>query len=161
MKQHLGSTSHVWICPFIINSLRIILSDVSHWAWNHRHVEQHLELLPSRICSFRSEGRSTLYFLLQQTWQFQFPYHKLSVPEKQCPVRPPFSLISQLLYDMPGIVPRMNVLLWGCCDCPIIISGRDMSEYVVNFYGRYGDLIKHYDISLSGILHNIPGHDHM
>ena len=29
------------------------------------------------------------------------------------------------------------------------------------FYGRYGDLIKHYEISLSQMLHDILGHDHI
>ena len=28
------------------------------------------------------------------------------------------------------------------------------------FYGRYGDLIKHYEVSLSQMLHDILGHDH-
>ena len=29
------------------------------------------------------------------------------------------------------------------------------------FYGRYGDLIKNYEVSLSQILHGILGHDHI
>ena len=29
------------------------------------------------------------------------------------------------------------------------------------FYGRYGDLIKHYEVSLSQMLHDILGHDHV
>ena len=29
------------------------------------------------------------------------------------------------------------------------------------FYGRYGDLIKHYEVSLSQMLHDIWGHDHI
>ena len=29
------------------------------------------------------------------------------------------------------------------------------------FYGRYGDLIKHYEVSLSQMLHDILGHDHL
>ena len=29
------------------------------------------------------------------------------------------------------------------------------------FYGRYGDLIKHYAVSLSQMLHDILGHDHI
>ena len=31
----------------------------------------------------------------------------------------------------------------------------------LKFYGRYGDLIKHYEVSLSQILHDILGHDHI
>ena len=29
------------------------------------------------------------------------------------------------------------------------------------FYGRYGDLIRHYEVSLSQMLHDILGHDHV
>ena len=29
------------------------------------------------------------------------------------------------------------------------------------FYGRYGDLIKHYEVHLSQMLHDILGHDHI
>ena len=29
------------------------------------------------------------------------------------------------------------------------------------FYGRYGDLIKHYEVPLSQMLHDILGHDHI
>ena len=29
------------------------------------------------------------------------------------------------------------------------------------FYGRYGDLIRHYEVSLSKMLHDILGHDHI
>ena len=29
------------------------------------------------------------------------------------------------------------------------------------FYGRYGDLIKHYEVSLSQMLHDILGHDYI
>ena len=33
--------------------------------------------------------------------------------------------------------------------------------FLKKFNGRYGDLIKHYEVSLSKILHNILWHDHM
>ena len=36
-----------------------------------------------------------------------------------------------------------------------------MFEIVPQFYGRYGDLIKHYEVSLSQMLHDILGHDHI
>ena len=29
------------------------------------------------------------------------------------------------------------------------------------FYGRYGDLIKHYEVPLSEMLHDILGHGHV
>ena len=34
-------------------------------------------------------------------------------------------------------------------------------EKVLQFYGRHGDLIKHYEVALSQMLHDFLGHDHM
>ena len=31
----------------------------------------------------------------------------------------------------------------------------------LSVFGRYGDLIKHYEVSLSQMLHDILGHDHI
>ena len=36
-----------------------------------------------------------------------------------------------------------------------------LKSFFRKFYGRYWDLIKHYEISLSQILHDILGHDHI
>ena len=59
-------------------------------------------------------------------------------------------------------------------ECFIIRAARHSSKllrqgYVMErlksslkkFYGRYGDLIKHYEVSLSQMLHDILGHDHI
>ena len=32
---------------------------------------------------------------------------------------------------------------------------------LMTFYGEYGDLIKHYEVSLSQMLHDILGYDHI
>ena len=32
---------------------------------------------------------------------------------------------------------------------------------LTKFYVRYGDLIKHYEVTLSQMLHDIMGHDHI
>ena len=40
-----------------------------------------------------------------------------------------------------------------------VIQGLKSS--IMKFYGRYGDLIKHYEVSLSQMLHDILGHDHV
>ena len=57
----------------------------------------------------------------------------------------------------------MNVLFWERRDFHVSFSGRDISENVWksslgNFYGRYGDHIKHYEVSISQMLHNILGY---
>ena len=55
--------------------------DVSRWTRDQRHDrEQHFCFLPG-FTSVDREGRSTSHFHLWQTWRFQFPHHKLSVPE--------------------------------------------------------------------------------
>ena len=35
-----------------------------------------------------------------------------------------------------------------------------VKSFLRKFYGRYGDLIKHYDVSILQIVHDILGHDH-
>ena len=36
-----------------------------------------------------------------------------------------------------------------------------LKSSLMKFYGRYGDLIKNYEVSLSQMLHDILGHDHI
>ena len=56
-------------------------SNISRWAWDQRHdVEQHLCFLLG-FTPVDREWRSAAHFPLRQTWRFQLPYHKLSVPE--------------------------------------------------------------------------------
>ena len=56
-------------------------SDVSRWAWGQRHDgEQHFCFLLG-FTPVDREWRSAANFPLRQTWRFQLPYHKLSVPE--------------------------------------------------------------------------------
>ena len=63
---------------------------------------------------------------------------------------------------------------WSSYDCFILRAARLSSKllgqgYVKErlksslrkFYDRYGDLIKHYEVSLSQMLHDILGHDHI
>ena len=60
------------------------------------------------------------------------------------------------LYDTPGLAPRMNVLFWGPDDFPVSYSNRDtLKSSFRKFYGRYGDLIQQYEVSLSRMLNGI------
>ena len=70
------------------------------------------------------------------------------------------------LYGMPGLAPRMDVLSWGRRDFQISFSNRDTSRNALKsslrkFYGRYGDLIKQYEVSLSQMLNDILWSDHI
>ena len=75
-------------------------------------------------------------------------------------LRQPMEFLSLNLYDTPGLAPRMNVLYWGPGDFPVSYSNRDTSRNAWNrhsgsFYGRYGDLIQQYEVSLSRMLNEI------
>ena len=64
-----------------INNPDLSGSNVSRWAWNQRHDgEQHLCFLLG-FTPVDREWRSAAHFPLRQTWRFQLPYYKLSVPE--------------------------------------------------------------------------------
>ena len=67
------------------------------------------------------------------------------------------------LYDMPGLAPRMDVLSWGRRDFQISFSNRDTSRKssLRKFYGRHGDLIKQYEVSLLQMLNDILWPDHI
>ena len=70
-------------------------------------------------------------------------------------------------YGIPGLVPFTNVLFWGLRDFYVSFSDRDryvrdrLKSSLREFYGRYGDLIKHYEGFLSKMLHDILGHAHI
>ena len=68
--------------------------------------------------------------------------------------------LSLKLYDTPGFAPRMNVLFWGPGDFPSkllkqgYLAARLKSSFR-KFYGRYGDIIQQYEVSLSKMLNGI------
>ena len=68
--------------------------------------------------------------------------------------------LSLNLYDTPGLAPRMNVLFWGPGDFSSklfkqgYLAERLKSSFR-KFYGRYGDLIQQYEVSLSRMLNDI------
>ena len=66
---------------FLMTVILFIWCILSRWAWDQRHDgEQHLCFLLG-FTPVDREWRSAEYFPLRQTWRFQLPYHKLSVPE--------------------------------------------------------------------------------
>ena len=78
---------------------------------------------------------------------------------------PAYDVLSNSSNCMPGIVPLKNVLFFL-----FILSSKLIGQgYVMErlksslrkFYGRYGNLIKIYEVSLSQMLHDILGHDHI
>ena len=112
-------------------------------------------LLPTWIYYCRSGG----------TVSCALPYLKLSVPEYQYSI--PASLwrfISKLI-RYARACSFYECLFWGRCDCHRSSSGRDMSK---NIWNRlFGSSLstwgsdKKYAVSLSQMLHEIQGLDHI
>ena len=73
--------------------------------------------------------------------------------------RRPMACLSLNLYDTPGRAPRMNVLFWGLGDFPVLLKQGYLVERLKSsfrkFYGRYGDLVKQYGVTLSRMLNDI------
>ena len=55
--------------------------DVSCWTWDQGHHREHHFCFLPRFTTVDWEGWSTSHFHLRQTRWFQFPHHKLTVPE--------------------------------------------------------------------------------
>ena len=70
-------------CQSITQILRIIwVRCIPLNLWSKHDREQHLCFLLG-FTPVDRKGRSAAHFPLRQTWPFQLPYHKLSVPEHQ------------------------------------------------------------------------------
>ena len=140
--------------------------DVSRWTRDQRHDrEQHFCFLPEST-SVDREGRSTSHFHLWQTWRFQFPHHKFSFLNSNIPTSPVDGVfISQLIRYARACSS------YGC----FILRATRLSNKLLEqgyvkerlkwslrkFYGRYEDLIKQYEVSLSQMLNDILWPDHI
>ena len=111
-------------------------------------------------------SRTAAHFPLRhaRTWRFQPPYHKLSFPEQQ------YSIFASLwcVYRtcMQELAPLMNVLLWKRRDFFVKLLGQRYARVRLkpsprNLYRRYRDLIRHYEVPLSEMLHEILGNDYV
>ena len=120
-------------------------------------------LLPTWIYSCRSERTVSCGLPFTTMWRLQLQYHILS---SNIPSSPAYNVfISQLIRYARDC---------STCECFILRAARLSSKllgqgYVSEclksslrkFYGRYGDLIKHYEVPLSQMLHGILGHCHL
>ena len=84
-NKHLSSTSHadtsMTYCQSITQILGIIWVRLSRWAWDQRHDGEQHPCFQLRCTPVDREWRSAAHFPLRQTWRFQLPYHKLSIPK--------------------------------------------------------------------------------
>ena len=79
---------------------------------------------------------------------------------------PHMAFLSHNISDTPGLAPLMNVLFFG----PLRFSDKLLGQGYENerlrsslrkFYGRYGDLMRQYEVPLSRMLHDILDDDHL
>ena len=132
------------VCPSVCHTFQSYVSQATH-------------------ASVDRKGRSAAHFPLRQTWRFQLPYHKLSVPEQQ------HSIFASLwrFYLTAHTVCQGLLFLWMFYSkggTTFIGEGyvrERLKSSLRKFYGQYGDLIKHYEVPLSQMLHDILGHDHL
>ena len=90
-----------------------------------------------------------------------FPFLSSNIPYSQ-----PMVFLSHSSYGMQGLAPLMNVFVLRAArlSSNLIRQGYVMERLKLSlrkFYGRYGDLIKHYEVSLTQMLPDILGHDHI
>ena len=87
-----------------------------------------------------------------------FPFLSISIPSS--PVYGVF--ISQLIrYAGDCSSNECFILRVARLSSKLLTQGYVRKSSLRKFYGRYGDLIKHYEVSLSQMLHDIVGHDHI
>ena len=111
---------------------------------------------------FCRSGGSTSHFHLWQTWEFQFPHHKFS----NIPTSPAYGvLISQLIrYARACSSYGCFILRATRLSNKLLEQGyvkERLKSSLRKIYGRYGDLIKQYGVSLSQMLNDILWPDHI
>ena len=75
-------------------------------------------------------------------------------------LRPPMTSLSCSLYDMLGLAPRMNFFILRATRLSnkLLEKGyvkERLKSSMKKFYGRYGDIIKQYEVPLSRMLNDI------
>ena len=115
------------------------------------------------------------YFVLKNTtikiWTTTNSQYRHSKPEISCGIIVCFSspaygvFISQLIrYARACSSNECFILRAARLSSKLLGQGYVMERLkssLGKFYGRYGDLIKNYEVSLSQMLHDILGHDHI
>ena len=139
-----------------------MLSDVSRWAWDQRHDgEQHLCFL----LGFTPVDREwTSLYDKRDDFNFHitnFPFLSSNIPSS-----PAYGVfISQLIRYARACSSYECFILRAARLSSKLLRQKYVEEHLKSslrkFYGRYGDLIKHYEVSLSQMLHDILGHDHI
>ena len=117
------------------------------------------------LLSIESDGqlRTSLY---DKRDDFNFHITNFPFLSSNIPSSPAYGVfISQLIrYARACSSYECFILRAARLSSKLLRQGYDIERLkssLRKFYGRYGDLIKHYEISLSQMLHDILGHDHI
>ena len=124
-------------------------------------------LLPTCICSCQSVG--TVNFVLPFTTNVTISISILQTFRSWVAtshLRQPIAFLSHNSSDTPGLAPLMNVLFLRAMRLSNKLLGQGyikerLKSSLRKFYGRYGDLIKQYEVPLSRMLHGILDDDHI
>ena len=154
-------------CQSITQNFATYLGQMlSRWIWDQRHDGEHtsasyLDLL----LSIESDGqlRTSLY---DKRDDFNFHITNFPFLSSNIPSSPAYGVfISQLIrYARACSSYECFILRAARLSSKLLGQGYIMERLkssLRKFYGRYGDLIKHYEVSLSQMLHDILGHDHI
>ena len=81
------------------------------------------------------------------------------------PSSPAYGVLSHSAYGMPGARSSYECFIRRAARLSSKLLGQGyvmerLKSSLRKFYGRYGDLIKNYEVSLFQMLHDILGHDH-
>ena len=142
-------------CQSITQTLRIIWVKCIPLNLRSKARRRATPLLPTLDLLLPIEWRSAAHFPLGQTWQFQLPYHKtfgswIAIFH----LRQPIVFLSHSSYGMPGACSSYECFilrtarLWSKLRGQWYVMERLISS-LGKFYGRYWDVIKHYEVSLS------------
>ena len=107
-----------------------------------------------------------LYFTIHKRDDFNFHITNFPFLSSNIPSSPAYGVfISQLIrYARACSSYECFILRAARLSSKLLGQGYVMERLkssLRKFYGRYGDLIKHYEVSLSQMLHDILGHDHI
>ena len=117
------------------------------------------------LLSIESEGQLRIS-LYDKRDDFNFHITNLPFLSSNIPSSPAYGVfISQLIrYARACSSYECFILRAARLSSKLLRQGYVMERLkssLRKFYGRYGDLIKHYEVSLSQMLHDILGHDHI
>ena len=154
-------------CPWITQTLRIISVRCIPLRLRSKTQRRATLLIPTWIYSCQSV--ETVNFALPFTTNVKISISILQTFRSWVAtshLRQPMAFLYHNSSDTPGLAPLMNVLFWEAVRLSNKLLGKGyvkerLKSSLRKFYGRYGDLMKQYDVPLSRMLHDILEDDHI